>query len=200
MTRPISGTAGAFSVRLAPWPDPAPGLAAQALTLLRPGQDTAVTGQLVCGSGEPGGEPGAGQCVDVLAVSPAMGLAAFPRDEAPARGLVATLSPGQVALVLRNPRMVGLSVEEAPLPAVARRAIGRLSQFGKLGGDTPERILCLPMAGLSAADRRDLGVLASALRLAVQDAPQAVVMVDACGEIHTDWPVDVRFEADQPPP
>lgn len=192
MTRPITGSRTGLITGLPDHPPCARKATPADPRLARREPPGPVPGQLVWGQGQ--------RCRELLMPSPSAGLATLPRAEATAQGLVTLLKPGQVALVLRNPRVVGLSVESFPLPEVASRAISRLAEFSQRGGDSSDRAVCLPVAGLSAPERRELGILASALRLEVHDASQGVVLVETCGDIRTAWPAGVRFEPDQPPP
>lgn len=134
------------------------------------------------------------------------GLVAFTRDKAPARGLVAALEPGQVALVMLGDSAIGLGVEEMPLEALPGLLRQRLRKFGDLeaspacgasfrhGGVPARWALGLDAGQWTAADRSWLGRLADEFRLGVQDLPQGVWVVDQLGGLHPHWPADVRFE------
>lgn len=145
-------------------------------------------------------------CRGLLRPLPGGGLVAFPRDQAPARGLVAALAPGQIALVMLGDQAIGMGVEETPLEALPGLLRQRLREFsevedspllrgGRRHGAEPARwALGLDLGHWNAADRAQVAKLSDEFRLGVQDLPQGVWVVDQLGGLHPRWPSDVQFE------
>lgn len=131
-------------------------------------------------------------------------MVAFGRDQPPARGLVAALAPGQLALVMRDGQAIGLGVEDLPLEALPALLRRRLQDFSALsdvngagrpwGAEAPHWALGLDMGHWSGNDRSELAQLAKDFRLGVQDLRQGVWVVDQLGGLHADWPAGVHFE------
>lgn len=133
------------------------------------------------------------------------GLVAFARDQAPARGLVAALAPGQVALVMLGDNAIAMGVEEMPLedlPGLLRQRLREFSDLehspgrsGRRYGAEPARwALGLDMGHWNSSDRALVAKLSDEFRLGVQDLPQGVWVVDQLGGLHPRWPSEVQFE------
>lgn len=134
------------------------------------------------------------------------GLVAFARDQAPARGLVAALEPGQVALVMLGDNAIGMGVEEIPLEALPVLLRQRLREFSDLehasaragarryGAEPARWALGLDLGHWNAADRAQVAKLSDEFRLGVQDLPQGVWVLDQLGGLHPRWSSGVQFE------
>lgn len=133
---------------------------------------------------------------DLLRIVPGRGLAAFSCAAPPARGLVAQVDPGEVALALRNGMSVGLAVEPIGLDKLPQLLSHTLADFGHLPGPPPEWAVGLDIGPLTAEERDSLRRISTEFRLGVQDLPQGLWVVDRLGGLHADWPVGARFEPD----
>jgi len=133
---------------------------------------------------------------DLLRVMHGQGLAAFSCDAPPARGLVAQVGPGELALALRNGLSVGLAVEPLGLAKLPERLSHMLADFGHLPGSTPEWAVGLDVGQLSAEERDVLRRISAEFRLAVKDLPQGLWVIDRLGGLHDDWPAGTQFEPD----
>ena len=153
-------------------------------------------GRLVC-DGRP-------VCRGLLQPQAGQGMVAFARAQPPARGLVAVLAPGQLALVIRDGQAIGLGVEDRPLEVLPLLLLRRLQDFSALsavngssspwGAEAPQWALGLDMGHWSVHDRSELAQLAKEYRLGLQDLRQGVWVVDQLGGLHANWPAGVHFE------
>lgn len=133
---------------------------------------------------------------DLLRVVYGQGLAVFSCDAPPARGLVAQVGPGELALALRNGQSVGLAVEPIGLTKLPERLSHMLADFGSLPGPSPEWAIGLDVGQLSAEERDRLRRVSTEFRLGVKDLPQGLWVIDRLGGLHADWPAGTHFESD----
>ncbi len=133
---------------------------------------------------------------DLLRVMHGQGLAVFSCDAPPARGLVAQVGPGELALALRNGLSVGLAVEPLGLAKLPERLSHMLADFGHLPGPSPEWAIGLDVGQLSAEERDTLRRISTEFRLGVKDLSQGLWVIDRLGGLHADWPAGTHFESD----
>ncbi len=174
----VSGHYEAVTASRVNWLDPSSVTSASSV---RPGRLTAAGGDV---------------SRDLLRVVHGQGLAAFSCDAPPARGLVAQIGPGELALALRNGSSIGLAVEPLGLDKLPDRLSHMLADFGRLPGPSPEWAVGLDVGHLSAEERDNLRRISAEFRLAVKDLPQGLWVIDRLGGLHADWPAGTRFEPD----